>query len=85
MATLTTAQKAPLIVHDANGNEIDANHRTSTVNGTSIQIDTAGVFVFGIAPGTSTITVSAGGSTGELEVTVVAAPLAVTLGTPEPK
>ena len=85
MATLTTAQKAPLIVHDANGTEIDANHRTSIVTGTAVQIDTAGVFVVGITPGTATITVSSGGSTGELEVTVVAAPLAVTLGTPEPK
>ena len=85
MATLTTAQKAPLIVTDANGNEIDANHRAVSVEGTAVIVDTAGIYVYGVVSGTATLTVTAAGQTGTLEIVVTPAPLTVTLGPAEPK
>ena len=85
MATLTTSQKAPLIVADENGTDIDANHRLSTVEGTAVTLDSAGVYVYGQEPGIATITVTSAGQTGTLEVTVTPAPLTVTLGPVEAK
>lgn len=85
MATLTTAQKAPLIVTDENGNDIDANHRVATVEGTAVILDNAGVYVYGQEPGTASITVTSAGQTGTLEVIVTPAPLTVTLGPVEAK
>lgn len=85
MATLTTAQKAPLVVTDANGNEIDANHRLVTVEGTAVAVDNSGIYVYGQEAGTANITVTSAGQVGTLEVTVTPAPLSVTLGPVEPK
>ena len=84
-ATLTTSQKAPLVVTTEAGVEIDANHRSVSIEGTAVTIDTGGVYVYGTEPGTATVTVSSAGQIGVLEVLVTAAPLTVTLGTPEPK
>ena len=84
-ATLTTSQKAPLLVEDENGNDIDANHRAVTVDGTAVVLDTAGVYVYAVEPGTATLTVTSAGQVGTLEILVTAAPLTVTLGAAEPK
>ena len=85
MATLTTSQKAPLVVADENGTDIDANHRAVTVEGTAVILDNAGVYVYAQEPGTANITVTSAGQVGSLEVTVTPAPLSVTLGPVEPK
>lgn len=84
-ATLTTSQKAPLIVKTEAGADIDANHRSTSIQGTAVILDTAGLYVYGAEPGTATITVTSAGQVGTLEVLVTAAPLTVTLGAPEAK
>ena len=84
-ATLTTSQKAPLLVDDENGIVIDQNHRSVSVDGAAITLDNAGVYVYGVEPGTATLTVTSAGQVGTLEILVTAAPLTVTLGPAEPK
>ena len=84
-ATLTTSQKAPLIVTTENGADVDQNHRSVTVNGTAVALDSAGAYVYGVEPGTATITVTSAGQVGTLDILVTAAPLTVTLGAPQPK
>jgi hypothetical protein len=88
MADLNTAQKAPLIITDFYGNPLSAT-------GSTITTDTPGVVQSGningtywltaLAPGDVIVTVSKGGTSGSLPVHVTAAPLTLTLGTPEPK
>ena len=83
--TLTTAQKAPLLV---DGNPIRYGAITWSVDQTGIINVTvcgnSGTLVFGLAEGTVTLTVSEGNRTGADVITVTGAPLAVTLGSPEP-
>ena len=89
MAALNTQQKAPVAITDFVGQPVPAV-------GIVVALDPpTGVLSWGapdgvlwltaIAPGTCTVTVTKAGSTGSLDVTVTAAPLTLTLGTPEPK
>ena len=89
MAALNTQQKAPVIITDFIGQPVPAS-------GLVVALDPpTGVVSWGapdgvlwltaIAAGACTVTVTKAGSTGTLEVTVTAAPLTLTLGTPEPK
>lgn len=91
MAALTTAEKAPLLVETSTGVTVTPGARTYTIpEGAPFHIQNVGGgegsdFVVADAPGSETILVSFDGQSGSLEVTVSAAPLTVTLGTPEPK
>lgn len=94
--TLTTSQKAPLLVTDVNGNPVPIPAGGITVSGDvdCIQwsaLNNGAIDVIGHAAGTALITVTVGLNTGTLEVTVTApdpeqpGTLIVTLGTPVPK
>ena len=86
MASLTNAQKAPLLI---DGDQWNAS--TPGVNSTdpSVASVTSGpdgkFYVYGINPGSATIVVNFDGRSGSLQVDVSAEPYEVTLGTPEPK
>lgn len=94
MAALNTAQKAPLIVHTATGQYVPANGQTLTfapegiaaVEG-AVEVPDVGTcwYIAGIAPGTTTLTVSGGGSSATLEIEVSVAPLSVELGSSVPR
>jgi hypothetical protein len=89
MADLTSAQKAALIVETSEGGWTDPAQRVYTLSeGAPFHIEPVGndhAFVVADAPGSGTILVSCGGESGSIEVSVTAAPLIVTLGTPVAK
>ena len=94
MAALDTATKAPLIVRTAAGVVVEAN-------GTTLAFDPEGIvavegivvvpdvgtclYLAGIAPGSTVLTITGGGSTGTLPINVAAAPLVVGLGDAVPR
>jgi hypothetical protein len=89
VATLNTQQKAPLNITDFVGQPVSATGALITLSPASGILQSGNVngtyWLTAIAAGICTVTVAKGGSVGTLEVEVVAAPLTLTLGTPEPK
>lgn len=91
MATLTNAEKAPLLVETSTGTPVSPNQRTYTLpEGAPFHIANQGGgngidYVVADSAGSGTILVAFDGQSGSLEVTVTVAPLTVTLGPVEPK
>lgn len=94
MAALTTATKAPLIVHTAAGVFVGGNSQTLTFDPEGIAAKGAGVdipnlgtcwYIVGLAVGSTVLTVSGAGSSATLPIAVAAAPLDVMLGDPVPR
>lgn len=91
MATLTTSQKAPLVVTTEAGATVRPAAQTIEIAGDScVHIANTGGgdgtnYVVADAPGTATLTVSSDGQLGTLEVVVTPAPLSVALGVPVAK
>lgn len=80
MAQLTTAEKADVIVTDQFGAPVAGVSYGIVPDGILGHQTVGGVFqVWGEAEGTATITATAGGSAGEVEVTVTGSPLTVAL------
>lgn len=81
--TLTTAQKAPVLVDNAG---IGSDY-TVTSSDEAILAVLGGdpQYVAGETAGDATITVTKGARTGVIDVTVTDEPLAVSLGAPSPK
>jgi hypothetical protein len=89
LSALTTAQQAPILnagVRIASGTASIVSDDTSVCTPANVTTPD-GQFVYAVAqaPGSATLTVSAGGRSGYVAVTVSEAPLNITLGTPEPK
>lgn len=85
MADLTTAQKAPLLI---DGNPVASNTpgiATSDNDVASVANIANQFWIVGQAPGDANITADFQGRHGVLAVHVSAAPIALSLGTPEPK
>ena len=90
MATINTAQKAPLTIVTAAGAPVGPLAAVLTVAGTAVTVENQGFgdgtnYVIGQEVGTATVTATYQGQTGTLEVIVTAAPLAMTLGDPVAK
>jgi hypothetical protein len=93
VATLNTQQKAPVEIKDFHGEVEPASGATITLDPpagvvTSALVgnfDAARFWLTAVAPGSCTVTVAKGGSTGTLVVDVEAAPLTLALGDPQPK
>lgn len=89
MAALNTQQKAAVIIKDFYGTELSSLGATTTLSPEEGVLSAKNVnnviTLTAVAPGDCTVTVTKAGSTGTLDVTVTAAPLTLTLGTPEPK
>lgn len=87
MPTLTTAQKAPILDQDG----VQLLVTSSTVSSSDPEVCTPlnqgenQWYAVAQAPGTCTLTASRGGQNATLEVTVIAEPFSIQLGTPEPK
>ena len=86
MATLTNAEKALILVDGESVTPEDAavSSTANVIASTPVGAD-GFVYVQGNLAGVATINVTKDGRSGSVEVTVTDAPLAVTLGTPEPK
>lgn len=87
MATLTTAQRAAIL--DQDGTQLLVGSSTVSSSDAAVcaplnQGDNQW-YAVAQAPGTCTLTASRGGQSATLEVTVVAEPFSIQLGTPEPK
>jgi len=86
---LNTQQKAPLNVTDFIGQPVSATGALITLDPPTGVLSSGNIngvyWLTAIAPGVCTVTVTKAGSIGSLDVTVTAAPLTLTLGTPEPK
>lgn len=93
MAMLNTQQKAEVAITDFYGDVVPASGATITLDPptgvlTSALVgnfDAARYWLTAVAPGSCTVTISKGGSTGTLVVDVEAAPLTLALGEPQPK
>lgn len=93
MAALNTQQKAVVEIADFYGNVVPASGATITLDPptgviTSALVgnfDAARFWLTAVAPGSCTVTISKGGSSGTLAVEVEAAPLTITLGEPQPR
>jgi hypothetical protein len=80
VAALTTAEKADIIVTDQFGAPVTGVSYTLAPDGILGHQSVDGVFqVWGQAEGEATITATAGGSTGQLVVSVTASPLGLSL------
>ena len=91
MATLTTSQKAPLIVTTEAGTPLQPDQQTVELgDDTCVHLANVGGgqgvnYIVADAAGSATVTVTSAGQIGTLDVTVTPAPLTVGLGSPEPK
>lgn len=85
MADLTTATRAPVLVDNQGiGSDYDVTSDDPAV-GVDIPPGKSVWYATGDAAGTADVTVSKDGRQGMVTIEVTEAPLAVTLGAPEPK
>lgn len=83
MATITTAQKAPVLIAGAPDPGIAVQVSGPSL---SVQVTTTAIFIVGVSPDpNASITVTKDGRSGTLAIEVTDAPLDVSLGDPEPK
>jgi alpha-beta hydrolase superfamily lysophospholipase len=88
MATLTTAEKAPLLLEGSpvtQGQIGSSDPAVASIVMQTVEGGPAECYVVGQSAGACIVTLSLDGQIGSLEVTVTEAPLDITLGTPEPK
>lgn len=87
MATLTTAQKAPLLDQDGNQLQVGVESASSSDNAVAYCENQNNLwYVVAAVAGTCTVTASRSGfAPATLEVTVTEATFSIQLGAPEPK
>lgn len=88
MSDLTTAQRAPILVDGSalpSGNSVTSSDSAVVTPANVTTPEGSKVYAVANAPGTAVITVTVGGRSGTLAVSVTEAPLTITLGAPEPK
>lgn len=84
MADLNTSQKAPLVVTQADGTPL-GSWSVSVADESVAVVTDNGFAIAGVGAGSTVVTVTSGGQTGTLAVSVDVAPLVVSLGAPVPK